>query len=165
MLKEIEVGNCYCHERSGQGGFVALTSVSFLSAFFILLFVGMFISATERMERNIDKENSIKALSLTTSCAEIALKELTEDSEYEGGEMKSIDGNLCEIKDIEMYGTHGKVVKTEAEISGQTKRLQIEADAEEWPHLRIIAWRQVSDFTEFEEEEEEEEEENNNGEE
>ncbi len=143
----------------GEDGFIALTSVSLLSAFFILLFVGMFFSATESVERILDKERSVKALSLANSCAEIALNELWKNDEYGGGEMKSIHGEVCEIKDMEYFGIHGKVVKTEAEIDGQYKKIQIEINAENWPALDIIAWREVSEFSDFVQAPEEEEEE------
>ena len=132
-----------------QEGFIALISVSIISAFFIILFIGIFFSATEGMERALDREKSVKALSFSNSCAEIALNELRKDSSYATGTVEIIQDETCEIKDVESYGLYGKVIKTEAEVFGQTKRIQIEVDIENHPSLEIINWREVSDFIVF----------------
>jgi hypothetical protein len=136
-------------KQKKEQGFIALTSVSLLSIFFVILFVGMFFSATEAVERVLDRERSVKALSLANGCAEIALNELWKNSDYSGGQVKAIEGDVCEIKSMEYFGIHGKAIKTEAEVSGQYKKIQIEVDVESWPLLNIIAWREISEFSDF----------------
>jgi hypothetical protein len=139
----------YFFKKKKEEGFIALTSVSLLSGFFIILFMGMFFSATEGVERVLDREKSVKALSLANSCAEIALNELWKDVNYIGGEMKAISGDLCEIKDVQYFGIYGVAIKTEAGVDGQYKKIQVEIDTENWPLLEIIDWREVSLFSEF----------------
>ncbi len=128
-------------------GFIALTSVSFLSAFFIILLIGVFFSVTEGIERALDKEMSMKALSYSNSCAETALNELTKDANYGGDETITFEENeICEIKEIENFGLNGRVIKSEGIVFDKTKRIQIEVDVEEWPDLKIVNWREVDDF-------------------
>lgn len=135
--------------KNNQKGFIALTSVSLLGAFFILLFVGMFFSSTEALDRTLNKEMAIKSLSLANSCAEIALNEIRKDPDYFGGEVKTIGEDNCEIKNIESFGLYGRAIKTEAQALNQHKKIQIEIDVEQWSIIEVIAWREVSEFSSF----------------
>jgi hypothetical protein len=143
----------FIKQDTKENGFMALTAVLFFSAFFVVLLVGMFFSSAESAERTLDRERSLVALSLANSCAEIAINALWKDAEYPGDVTLSIDEEKsCEIYQIEKYGRDGRVVKAKADVGGQHKNIQIEIDIESWPELRIVDWREVADFSEFEEE-------------
>ncbi len=142
-------------KTSRENGFIALISVSFFSMFFVLLFLGMFFSSTEATRRSLDRERAAKGLSLTNSCAEIAMNNISKDVEYPGEDIVFFDdGSFCEIKRVEYYGKEGRVVKTQAEVESQYKKIQIELSIDEWPSLRIVSWREVSEFSDFEDIEE-----------
>lgn len=131
-----------------ESGFIALTSITIMSAFFIILFVGMFFSATEEMERTDDREDSLKALGAANSCAELALHKLKEDAAYNGNESYTIEDYQCSILDLDAEG-YMRVIKAEGEASGKKKRMQVEVDLEFHPELEIMDWREVSNFTEL----------------
>ncbi len=132
--------------RRKDTGFVALTSVIIINAFIVILFIGMFFSATEQMERADDREFSTRALGLANSCAEVALNELKNDLAYNGGETVTVGAYSCDI--LELYSTDmAKVIKTTGEVNGYKKRVQIEVDVFAYPYLEIIDWRIVSEFS------------------
>ncbi len=135
-----------------KNGFIALTSVSLMSAFFIVLFVGIFFASTEGVERSLNREKGIQALSLANSCAEIALHKIKKNLYYTGDEAFSIRGNVCYVEEIETYGTHGRAIRTRAEVGGKVKKIQVEVDTSRWAALDIVSWREVAEFILFEEE-------------
>ncbi|MEA2092694.1 MAG: hypothetical protein U9P61_01855 [Patescibacteria group bacterium] len=129
-------------------GFVALTSVIIINAFIVVLFIGMFFSATEQIERADDREFSTRALGLANSCAEVALNELKNDLAYTGNEIVTVGAYSCNI--LELDGTDmAKVIKTTGAVNGYTKRVQIEVDTFAHPYLEIIDWRVVSEFADM----------------
>lgn len=129
-----------------NNGFIAITAIILLSAFFIVLFVGMFFSAAEEMERTVDKEKIMIALSLANSCAEEALNRLKNDINYDGEESINIGKYQCDILELEST-EYMKTIKTEGEADGYLKRIQIEVSIQNYPELEIIDWQEVSDFT------------------
>jgi hypothetical protein len=129
-------------------GFVALTSVIIINAFIVILFVGMFFSATEQIERADDREFSTRALGLANSCAEVALNELKNDLAYTGDETVTVGAYSCDILELDSTDM-AKVIKTVGIVNGYTKRVQIEVDTFAHPYLEIIDWRVVSTFSEI----------------
>ncbi len=129
-----------------QNGFIALTSIIIMSAFFVVMFTGMFISAASRIERIDEKEFAVKALGLANSCVEVALDNLKNNYEYEGDESMSIGGGSCEI--LEFDSTYSvRVVKAEGSFRGHVKRMQVEVNIYDHPYLEIMDWRVVSSFS------------------
>ncbi len=129
-------------------GFIALTSVTIMSGFFVLLFAGMFFVAVEEMERVDSREGSVKALSLANSCAEHALEKLRQHVAYNGNESKDIGDDTCQILAVD--GTEQmRIIKTVGETGGHTKKIQVEIGAWNHPLLVVLDWREVSDFTSF----------------
>lgn len=127
-------------------GFIALTSVLIISAFFILLFSGMFFSASEQMERVDNREKAVKASMLANGCAEEALNSLRENIDYLGGETKTIGSYSCDILSLDRTETM-RVIKAQATVGNFTKKIQVEADVQYHPDLKILDWREVTEFT------------------
>ncbi len=132
-------------------GFIALTSVSLMSAFFVILFIGIFFASTEGVERSLDREKGLEALSLANTCAELALNKIKDNLYYGGDEAFSVRGSICYVEAVDIYGTHGRLIKARAEVDGNVKKIQVEVDASRWAALDIVAWREVSEFITFEE--------------
>ena len=130
---------------SSERGFIALTSVLVLSGVFIVLFMGMFFSATEEMEKVTNESEAIKALSLANSCIEVGLNELKNNSNYTGGENVQVDENDCEIKPVEDE-EDVKILKGEGEINERIKRIEVVVDISNHPEIKIIDWKEVSSF-------------------
>ncbi len=124
-------------------GFIALTSVTILSAVFIIIFVGMFFVSTEQILRGLNEEEGIRALSLTGSCAELSLKRLQSDIDYEGDETEEFSDGTCEIKEIQSHGEYQKIIYTKGNTDrqGHVKRTEILLDVENHPQLEIESWR------------------------
>jgi hypothetical protein len=137
---------CQMSNVKSQDGFIALTSVIIISAFFSILFIGMFFSATEQIERADDREFSVRALGLANSCAEQALNNLKNDLSYEGDETVTVGAYTCDILALDSTDMT-KVIKTTGAVHGYTKRVQIEVDLIAHPYLEIIDWRIVSEFS------------------
>jgi len=128
-----------------EKGFIALTSVLILSGFLIILFMGMFFSATEELEKVTNESEAIKALSLANSCVEVALNELKNNSGYNGGENIQVDENNCEIKPVEDEGDV-KILRGEGEINERIKRIEVVTDISNHPEIKIIDWKEISEF-------------------
>ena len=87
------------NKNNDQWGFMALTSVAVMGAFFIIIFIGMFFSSTEELDREVDRENSLQALYLSDSCVKIGLNELKKDLDYFGGNFRDFNPGSCEVVD------------------------------------------------------------------
>ena len=133
-------------KNKSQNGFIALTSVIIVSAFVVVLFIGMFFSSTEQIERVDDREFSTRALGLANSCAEEALNKLKNDLGYNGNEVINVGTYTCDIMEFDSTDMT-KVIKTKGEVNGYVKRVQIEVSVLDHPYLDIIDWRIVSDFS------------------
>lgn len=134
------------NQKINEDGFIALTSVIIISAFIIILFIGMFFSAVEQIERVDSREFSLLALGLANSCAEEALNKLKNDLDYYVGESVTIGDYSCDILELDRTDTT-RVIKARASVNGYTKRVQIEVNIYEYPLLEIMDWRMVSDFS------------------
>ncbi len=133
--------------RKDEGGFIALTSVIIINAFFVVIFIGMFFSAAEQIERADSREFSTMALSLANSCAEEALYKIKNDIDYSGNEPINIGTEEdCQIMSVDQTDTVRIVKALGEESNGYTKRIQVEVNINNHPYLEIMDWRAVSDF-------------------
>lgn len=135
-------------KRKKEDGFIALTSITIMSAFFIVLFAGMFFSAAEEMERTDDKEDAIIARGLANSCVEAGLNALKKDAGYEGNDTIPVGDRECEILEVDSEG-YRRIIKAKGEAEEKTKRMQVEVEVEYHPEFEILDWREVSDFTDL----------------
>jgi hypothetical protein len=136
-----------------NSGFIALTSVIIMSGFFVIIFIGMFFSAVEEAGRTGGRENSVKAVILANSCVEEALSSLRNSLSYAGNEDINIGDEFCTL--LVMDGTETmKVIKAVGASDNYTKKMQVEVDILNHPSLRILDWREVSEFSVFAENEE-----------
>ncbi len=137
----------YQHKKTSSG-FIALTSVSIMGAFFIIIFMGMFFSSTEEMDMVDGREGSARALALANSCVEEGLNNLRKVSGYSGNQTIDVGEHQCHILKVE--GTESmRVIKAIGEDRGYTKKIQVEVGMWSHPALAILDWREVSHFTEF----------------
>ncbi len=123
-----------------QKGNIALITSLIISAVFILLFAGMFRLAVGGMERISDKENSQKAISLATTCAEYTLTQLREEPNYTGEE--SHPSENCTIGAVKMRADERHFV-VGGDYSGYVKRVSVEVKiVEEGGErtLEILKW-------------------------
>jgi hypothetical protein len=132
-------------QRKDKDGFIALTSVIIINAFLLVIFIGMFFSAAEQIERADSREFSITALGLANSCVEEALNEIKNNIDYSGSETINIGTDDCQIMSVDKTDTT-RVVKALGSSNDYTKRVQVEVNIYNHPYLEIIDWRVVSDF-------------------
>ncbi len=128
-------------KKSSSGGFVAITSVTILSAFFIIIFVTAFFLTSEEVDRGIDNQNMLSALSISSGCMELVLEKLRDDVDYSGNETESIlfNSGKCDILEVEINGNN-RTIKTKGTASSHIKHTEVVVSVENWPELVIISW-------------------------
>lgn len=129
-----------------NSGFIALTSVIFISAFFVIIFAGMFFSAVSQIERADNREFASRALSLANSCAEESLNKLKNSLGYEGDDTITVGSETCEVLEMDITDT-ARVIKSKGEVGGHIKRVQVDVDVHNHPYIEIMDWRTVPFFS------------------
>jgi len=128
-----------------QDGFVALISILILGALILLIAVGISLRSVSQTQMGIAEQQSHKASALANLCAEQALMKLKTVLQYAGNESIMIDGETCDILNIDGSGNLNRTVQTESIVSKHTKRVQIEI-AQISPEMQITSWKEVADF-------------------
>ncbi len=128
-----------------QDGYIALTSVLVISAIVLVLVVGAFNLSLVEMEKGSVRYNAEKAISWANLCAEEALQEIREDSDYttEGknyGDVPNNDG--CSFT---VSGDWPKTIQSTGFFQEHTRRLEITVSDDD-PLLVIESWEETTGF-------------------
>lgn len=132
-------------KKQKNKGFVALTSVLLLSAFFVIMFIAMSFFATEILSRGTAEEINVKVLARSNSCAQVALNELKKNDNYSVTDQTiDVNGKTCTIESVSTdTGSNITTIKTSADFDGHVKKTTVEVDVENWRDLTIISWRET----------------------
>ena len=122
-------------------GFVALTTVLIILAISLILGLGISLLSISEMTMGLEKTLSSRAYYLANLCAEDALMNLKEDSNYPGGKTIEIEGGNCQILPIEGNWT----LKTIGNFQNQVKKMKI-VISQVNPQMVIQSWEEVADF-------------------
>ena len=131
--------------HSNEKGFMAITSVVFVTATFVIIFISMFFYASEEATREVDRERVLQAHSYASSCAEIALQKLMTDFYYVGGTNYTVGEGSCYVL-VQNYGLYGKNIMAEGSHMGEDWQIQVFVDAKDWPDIEIFDLQDVAEF-------------------
>ncbi len=131
-------------EGKSQDGFVALVSTIIISAVTLLLIAGAFTISVIEIEKSDARFGSETARAWVNFCAEEALQEIRDNSEYTGSE---------EFEEEADYGCFfivsgdfpQKIVQSMGFYSDYTKRIEIKV-SDYNPLLVIDSWEEVTEF-------------------
>lgn len=102
-MKRFVNKNCQVEELTYQQGFIALTSVIFISAVLLILTATLSASAYSLRFNVQDYENKKISSALAEACTKTALIKLAQNSDYSGDELITVEpGRLCKICGIAM---------------------------------------------------------------
>lgn len=128
-----------------EKGYIALFSTIILVAVFLLLFIGMFNLAVGGMTRISEREKSIYATLLASSCIEEALNMIRRDTDYLIENVTIGGDNYCEIGGVERYSS--SIIFTSTGIyEDYRKDVEVMASIEEVDEIRtitIVDWNEL----------------------
>ncbi|MFH1956382.1 MAG: hypothetical protein ABIJ28_01930 [Patescibacteria group bacterium] len=126
-------------------GYIALISVLIIQALILAIIIGIFLRSNTEIKLALGEQLSGKSRALAEACAEYALQQLKNNSNYSGNESIIIDGNdSCDILPIETSGSD-KIVKTQSAVSGYTRKIKINV-IQINPEMFTSYWNEVPDF-------------------
>ncbi len=130
-------------------GYVFLITVLFVGIVGLSIMSTYFILSTAALQNGWSLEQSAQALGYAETCAEHALRELTENSNYGGQDtfnfMDDITGT-CEVLRVGGSGNNNRTVCAEGIAGTSTRRLEILVD-QILPTVKISSWQEVFLFT------------------
>lgn len=126
-------------------GFIALISVLVVGALVLVVSVGVASRSLSESQSSFAEQQSGRAFSLATLCAETALLKLQNVLDYSGSESILTGGNSCSILLIGGSGNINRTLKALSTVSGYTRKVQVEI-SEISPVMKIDLWEVVADF-------------------
>jgi len=133
-------------EKKSCKGFIALTSTIIISALILLLIVGALTVSVIEMEKGGARYNFEKSRSWANSCAEIALQEVRDDSNYTA---ENVTFGAPGEQDGCFYDVSGdfpeKTVESTGLFSDHTQRVRVVISDND-PTPVIDSWEEVSSF-------------------
>jgi len=124
-----------------QRGFIALITILIILSIVLAVGLGLSSLSISETKMSLQKNLSSQAYYLANLCAEQALMELKEDSNYIGNETINMENGNCSIFPIEGNWT----VKISATSAGQVKKMKIIISQID-PEIIIDSWSEVADF-------------------
>jgi len=133
-------------KNNRQSGFVALISTIIISAVVLLLIVGAFTISTIEIDKSKAKYNSENAFAWANLCAEEALQEIRENSEYTATDTTygNINASGCSFS-VSGDWVGGKIIQSTGTFSDHTRRIKIVV-IDYNPKLVIDSWEEVTEF-------------------
>ena len=105
-------------------GFIALTSVLILSAIFLSMSISVASRAISESDTAIAFRERDAAQYLARACLEYARMELERTLDYQGNEGILIQGQACQILNIEGIGTTNRTVRVQSTVGSHTYRIE-----------------------------------------
>ncbi len=90
------------------------------------------------------KEESSKALYLANACIEEGLKQIREQTEYNGTETLSFEDGSCDYT-VNHMGSEARTINAIGTVNQVVKKIQVEVSTIN-PQITIDTWREVADF-------------------
>lgn len=105
-------------------GFIALTSVLILSAIFLSMSINVASRAISESDTTIALREHDTARYLARACLEYARMELERTLDYQGNEGILIQGQPCQILNIEEIGTTNPTVRVQSTVGSHIYRIE-----------------------------------------
>jgi hypothetical protein len=129
-----------------QEGFVALISVLALSAVAVTIGAGLVIRAVGQGNMSVTDDAGIRAEMAAQACAEQALMNLKNSTNYSGNETLTLsNGDTCRIRAVGGTGNTNRTVQTTSTVMTATRKIQVNV-ASINPTMSISSWQDVVDF-------------------
>lgn len=127
-------------------GYIAIISVLIISGITSLIIGFVVLFAVGEANMGLYQQQGRYALYLAQACAEDALLELRNDSEYVGNEtINDFENGSCEIREVQGGGSQNLVIETIGKAFDKIRRLKIEV-SEIDPQININSWKEVTSF-------------------
>ncbi len=127
-------------------GYIALLSVLIISAVMVIFLVGGLFRSTGVANMRIKEEAAARAHAAATACAEHALLELLQSTDYQGDEMLSVGEETCQVLFTAGSGNANRKIFTRSTVLGAVWKIEIHIDTVQ-PDLSIDSWHDVLAFT------------------
>lgn len=132
----------HIHEK----GIIALITTLVVGAVVLVVAISISTRSIGEINMSLDEEQSNQALVLATSCMEVALSKLSNNTTYTGNETITIGTKSCIINTIESPTSSTRVIKTSGTFGGYTRRLSVAvANVTIFP-IQVTSWQEVSSF-------------------
>ncbi len=128
-----------------QSGFIAISTVLILSAIFLSISLGMAVRAISGIDASTGFHQAEAARLLALGCRDYARMELLRTLDYAGNESILIDGNTCEIFDIQGSGNEDRILMTEGTVGNHTVRMK-DVIEQISPNMIILSSERVVSF-------------------
>jgi hypothetical protein len=129
---------------SNQSGYIALIGVILIGSAILLALIALSLGISTGTKIVNEKTLSFKSSSLATACAEEALGNLWQDSQYLGNEIIEFEDGLCGILPISTT-TGDFIIQTYGNASETMYRLEVIASSLS-PYISISSWRSLTSF-------------------
>jgi len=127
-------------------GYIALLSVLIISAVMVIFLVGGLFRSTGVANMRIKEEAAARAHAAATACAEHALLELLQSTDYQGDEMLSVGEETCQVLFTAGFGNTNRKIFTRSTVLGAVWKIEIHIDTVQ-PDISIDSWHDVLAFT------------------
>ncbi len=125
-------------------GFSLLISVLVVSAFILLVSIGMSLRARNSMWAGFDIVKSKQVAMITRACNEYALNELAQTLHYAGNEGIIIDDGTCTVLPVLDMIDGSRVVQISASLDDYVARSELTVSPVS-PSPVILSWKYVVD--------------------
>src|SRR3989344_6784221 len=125
-------------------GFAAITPFIVSGALILTLANGTVLRVRTQILTGIKNMAEEKALGLANACAEIAIGKLQTIFGYNGNEMVTLAGIICEILPITGSGNHNRTVITQGSVGSTIKKIRVIITQISFP-TKISSWGEITD--------------------
>lgn len=129
---------------SNQSGYIALIGVILLGSAILLALISLSLGISTGTKIANEKTLSLKSSFLATACAEEALENLWQDSQYLGSEIIEFEDGLCGILPISTT-TGDFIIQTYGNVNETMHRLEIVVSSLT-PQISINSWESLTNF-------------------
>ncbi len=126
-------------------GFMALTSVLVLSAFFLLVCIGTASRAISKSQMTTARIERDTGEVRADACVEHALIELSRTLGYQGDDTIAVGDGSCTIMSIDGEGNGERTIRAYAQNGAHTYRAEVVV-SQLSPQVRIQSYTRVVDF-------------------
>lgn len=126
-----------------HSGIIAISAVLIVGSIVLVAAVGITTRTIIDGQMSMSEEHSKQALAAATSCMELALSKISDNSAYAGNETITVGTNSCTIAAVVSNGT-ARTIKTSSTIGGHTRRLSVYIANVTSSPLQVSTWQEVS---------------------
>ena len=126
-----------------KGGYITLISVIIVSAVILSIVLFMLTSGIEATKNSSVYTNSFRTKFLADACAEEALQQIRDNTNFSGTNVIMLGGGSCSYS-VTNTGVSTRTIKATSTISNEVKKVRILLGALN-PKIVISTWSEVAD--------------------